>query len=113
MRDILIMLGLGILGYVLVWKLWPATKLKGQSLGRRAPETDPPQSQVNLWHQVLGVHPGASVAEITKAYRTQVSQYHPDKVAHMGSEIRRVAEEKTKQLNAAYDEGVVLRSVGM
>ena len=29
-------------------------------------------------------------------------QYHPDKVAHLGEEFRRVAEEKMKELNEAY-----------
>jgi DnaJ like chaperone protein len=30
-------------------------------------------------------------------------QYHPDKVAHLGDEFRGIAEEKMKEINAAYD----------
>jgi DnaJ like chaperone protein len=30
-------------------------------------------------------------------------QYHPDKVRHLGEEFRKVAEEKMKDINAAYD----------
>jgi DnaJ like chaperone protein len=52
---------------------------------------------------VLGVDEGADFAEIKKAYRTLSMQYHPDKVAHLGAEFKRVAEEKMKEINAAYD----------
>jgi curved DNA-binding protein CbpA len=31
-----------------------------------------------------------------------VRQYHPDKVADMGPELRALAEERTKQINEAY-----------
>jgi len=30
-------------------------------------------------------------------------KYHPDKVTHLGQEFRSVAEEKMKEINAAYD----------
>jgi DnaJ like chaperone protein len=30
-------------------------------------------------------------------------QYHPDKVGHLGEEFKRVAEEKMKEINMAYD----------
>ncbi len=38
-----------------------------------------------------------------KAYRQLSMKYHPDKVAHLGAEFKRVAEEKMKEINAAYD----------
>lgn len=33
----------------------------------------------------------------------RVSEYHPDKVATLGEELRKLAEEKTKQINEAYE----------
>ena len=30
-------------------------------------------------------------------------KYHPDKVRHLGEEFRSVAEQKMKEINAAYD----------
>ena len=45
---------------------------------------------------------GASFEEIKKAFRTLSMQYHPDKVAHLGEEFKRVAEEKMKEINGAY-----------
>jgi DnaJ-domain-containing protein 1 len=54
------------------------------------------------WYVVLDVDRSASRAEITAAYRTRISQYHPDKVARMGPEIRALAESKSAEINAAY-----------
>ncbi len=54
------------------------------------------------YFEILGLTPGASWEEIRKAYRTLSMQYHPDKVNHLGEEFRRVAEEKMKELNVAY-----------
>jgi curved DNA-binding protein CbpA len=52
---------------------------------------------------VLGVAPGASAEEIRSAYQKLIQQYHPDRVAGMGPELRELAEQRTKELNAAYD----------
>jgi len=54
------------------------------------------------WYVVLDVDRSASRAEITAAYRSRISQYHPDKVARMGPEIRELAERKSAEINAAY-----------
>ncbi|WP_339133462.1 MAG: DnaJ domain-containing protein [Candidatus Electrothrix sp. GW3-4] len=55
------------------------------------------------YYAVLGVEQGADFAAIKKAYRKLSMQYHPDKVAHLGDEFKGVAEEKMKEINAAYD----------
>ncbi|MCI5165141.1 MAG: J domain-containing protein [Candidatus Electrothrix sp. GM3_4] len=52
---------------------------------------------------VLGVTSDTEFPEIKKAYRKLSMQYHPDKVAHLGDEFKGVAEEKMKEINAAYD----------
>ena len=54
------------------------------------------------YYEILGLAPGASAEEIKSAYRKLSMQYHPDKVAHLGEEFRRVAEERMKELNEAY-----------
>lgn len=54
-------------------------------------------------YAVLGLEPEASEDEIKKAYRKLSMKYHPDKVRHLGDEFRNVAEEKMKEINAAYD----------
>ncbi len=54
---------------------------------------------------VLGVTPQATDADVTKAYRRQMSQNHPDKLAANGlpESMKTVAEEKTKQIRTAYE----------
>jgi DnaJ like chaperone protein len=54
--------------------------------------------------EVLGVAPDASVEEIKSAYRTLTLQNHPDKVASLGPEFTRVAEQKFKDIQEAYEE---------
>ena len=55
------------------------------------------------YYAVLGLQPGAGMNEIKKAYRQLSMQYHPDKVSHLGEEFRKVAEEKMKEINVAYN----------
>jgi DnaJ-domain-containing protein 1 len=45
----------------------------------------------------------ASGEEIRRAYRQQCQLFHPDKVASLGPELKRVAEAKMKRINAAYE----------
>ena len=54
-------------------------------------------------HAVLGVEPDAGPEEIRHAYRRLAAQYHPDKVAHLGEDFQRLAEEKFKAIQKAYD----------
>jgi DnaJ like chaperone protein len=55
------------------------------------------------YYAVLGLEAGADFVMIKKAYRKLSMQYHPDKAAHLGEEFKAVAEEKMKEINAAYD----------
>ena len=56
-------------------------------------------------YTALGVTPESSAAEIKRAYRKLISQNHPDKLAARGlpESMRAVAEERSRELNAAYD----------
>ena len=60
------------------------------------------------WHKVLQVSQAASREEIRKAYQSLIRQYHPDKVASLGPELRELCEQKTKTVNVAYDEAMKL-----
>lgn len=55
------------------------------------------------YYATLGLDNGADMNTIKKAYRQLSMKYHPDKVSHLGDEFKGVAEEKMKELNAAYE----------
>lgn len=53
--------------------------------------------------RILEVNQDTSSDDIKAAYRKRMFEYHPDKVAKLGKELRVLAERKAKQINAAYD----------
>ena len=53
-------------------------------------------------YKVLGLDSNANFSEIKNAYRKMATKYHPDKVSHLGDEFAKVAEEKFKSINDAY-----------
>ena len=55
------------------------------------------------YYEVLGVERNASAEEIKKAYRKLAIKYHPDKVATLGEDVQKAAEEKFKAVNQAYE----------
>ena len=55
-------------------------------------------------YKILEIDSSASDGEVKKAYRKMAVKYHPDKVAHLGKEIQRTAEEKFKAVSDAYNE---------
>lgn len=62
-------------------------------------------------YRVLEVTPTVSDEELRKAYKKLVLKHHPDRVASLGEDVRRRAEEKLQQINAAYD--AVCKSRGL
>ena len=55
-------------------------------------------------YKVLEVNKNATDDEVKKAYRKMAKKYHPDKVRHLGKEHQKGAEEKFRQVQAAYEQ---------
>jgi len=62
------------------------------------------------WYEILEVHPTSSLEEIKTAYRRKIQQYHPDRLEGMAPELRKLALEKSQEINAAYSEASRLKS---
>jgi len=52
---------------------------------------------------ILEISPEVSNDKIKRAYLSKMKEYHPDKVENLGKEIRLLAEQKTKEINEAYN----------
>ena len=65
----------------------------------------PPQDRLADAYVALDVTPDSAPAEIKRAYRKLISKNHPDKLAARGlpESMRAVAEERSREINAAYD----------
>jgi len=83
----------------------PLRRAASQSNGQQQEEerwaTEEEKTE-SVAREVLGVTEGASMADITTAYRKLALTYHPDKVAHLKPEVRQFADHKMKEINAAY-----------
>ena len=58
---------------------------------------------VDSAYKILGIDPDATDDDIKKAYREMAKKYHPDKVAYLGEDVRRSAEQKLQDVNEAYE----------
>ena len=55
-------------------------------------------------YDILGVSAGATHAEVVAAYRQMAMMYHPDRLSGLAPEFVELAEERMKEINAAYEE---------
>lgn len=68
------------------------------------PQAGPEHERELDAYEVLGISRTASNEAIQDAYRGRMKEYHPDKVAHLGEELQKLAHEKSQQIQHAYQQ---------
>ena len=59
---------------------------------------------INNAYQILETTPDANDEELKQAYHAMAVKYHPDKVSHLGDDVKKAATEKFQMVQAAYEE---------
>ena len=59
--------------------------------------------ETNSSYKILEIDPSSTNEDVKKAYRRMAMKYHPDKVSHLGEEIRKSADDKFTMVNEAYE----------
>jgi uncharacterized membrane protein YkvA (DUF1232 family) len=78
-----------------------AEQARAGACGARQPSASREGKRFDAY-EVLGIDRSASIDAIRDAYRSKMQEYHPDKVAHLGSELQELALEKSQQIQRAY-----------
>lgn len=60
-------------------------------------------SETDSAYKILEIESTATDADLKKAYRNMAMKYHPDKVGHLGDDFKKVANEKFRKVQEAYD----------
>ena len=75
------------------------------SWSRPTPEpSDPYTAPQDPCCRILGIKSTATLIEARAAYRRLMKAHHPDRVAGLGEDLIALAEERSKEINAAYEE---------
>ena len=53
-------------------------------------------------YAILGISRPADQQEIQAAYRERMREYHPDKVAHLGEDLQKLAHQRSLEIQQAY-----------
>jgi DnaJ like chaperone protein len=61
-------------------------------------------SQTDASYRILEIEPVTSDEDVKKAFRRMAMKYHPDKVSHLGEDFKKVAHEKFRKVQSAYDQ---------
>jgi DnaJ-domain-containing protein 1 len=104
--DVLVMVLAGGIGFIVIWFLMGMITERFSTGGAPAqnPNQQPAQEPSRPeWADVLGVAPDATREDIKRAYLRKIEQFEPNRLATLGPELRKLAEERLQQINLAFD----------
>lgn len=91
---------LAVFGLAL-WRVYSAGK---QTATSQTPPSQPASKKgPSDPYELFQIPKTATREQIDARYKELALQYHPDRVAHLGEELRKVAHEKMIAIQAAYD----------
>ena len=67
-------------------------------------ETLEEENLIKACYDILEVSESASDEEVKRAYKKAAVKYHPDRVASLGPDVQKEANERFAKINAAYDQ---------
>jgi len=70
---------------------------------RRSSLSSSGKKDERYYARTLGIDGPVTVNDVKRCYKKLVSQYHPDKVDHLGPELKKVAAQKSREINEAYE----------
>lgn len=83
---------------------WQAYTFRRSERSKASKPSDLGASQRRSPYAVFDLPENASKEEIEARYRELVQQYHPDKVNHLGEDLKKLAHEKMLEITTAYSE---------
>jgi hypothetical protein len=79
-------------------------KKSGETYTNKKSNSDSPVSDISSLLKYFGIDPeNIDINLLKKNYHKMLSEYHPDKTARLGKDIRNLAEEKTKEIVDKYN----------
>jgi DnaJ-domain-containing protein 1 len=100
--EVLIMVLAGAIGFIVIWLLMGKITEKFSTGGASAQEPAQQPSKPE-WADVLGVAPDATREDIKRAYLRKIEEFEPNRLAALGPEMRKLAEERLQRINLAFD----------
>ena len=97
--EVLVTVLAGFIGFIVIWYLMGLITDKFST----GPAPAPPPSSLPEWADVLGVAPDASRDDVKRAYLHKIEEFAPGRLAALGPEMRKLAEERLQQINLAFD----------
>lgn len=97
---------IGVFVVCLLVGYWVVSAFLETWAARKRPTQTIEEDAAPHWSTILKVSREATLQEIQEGYRSQISQYHPDKVSRLGEELKALTEKKSKEINAAYEQAM-------
>jgi DnaJ-domain-containing protein 1 len=89
--------------------IWKKIELGGENKNRPQQDkserksTSKAQLTISNAFQIFGLKHGSTKKQLKRQYRRMIAGCHPDRVNHLDIDFQKLAEEKTKLLNEAYE----------